>query len=63
MRHQVFSPNSPKTYKEKIERLQQEIEKLPVQAMMSNTQISFTNFAPLKDFGAKNYARKKLDEN
>jgi len=31
---EVFAPDSPKTYKEKIDRLKKQMEKLPVQSMM-----------------------------
>jgi len=54
---EVFAPNHPKTYSEKIEKLKEEMEKLPVQAMMSNSQMSYTPVVPYKEYG-KNYKRK-----
>lgn len=58
----VFAPDSAKTYAEKIENLEREMAKLPVCAMMSNTQMSFTGGKGYKDLG-KNYARKSSWDN
>ena len=54
---EIYAPNSPKTHMEKIHRLQQEMKKLPVQAMMSNSQLSYTPVVPYQEFG-KDYKRK-----
>lgn len=54
----VFAPNSPKSYSEKIAKLENRMKELPVQALMSNNQISYTNVVPYDDFGGKNYKRK-----
>jgi|Transcript_1428 hypothetical protein len=55
---EIFAPNAPQTFNEKIQRLRQEIEKLPIQAMMSNSQISYTPVQPYESFGAADYKRK-----
>ena len=54
----VFAPNSQKSYSEKIAKLENRMKELPVQALMSNNQISYTNVVPYDDFGGKNYKRK-----
>ena len=61
---EVFAPNAPKSYSAQIAVLKQQIEKLPVQAMMSNSQISYTHVVPYKEYG-KSYKRKSntLSEN
>ena len=56
----VFAPDNPKTYSQKIAKLKEKMEKLPVQAMMSNSQMSYTPVVPYKDHG-KNYKRKTTD--
>lgn len=58
----VFAPNDPKSYSEKIERLKEKMEKLPVQAMMSNSQMSYLPVVGYKEHG-KNYRRKNFVEN
>lgn len=54
---EVFAPDSPKTNAEKITKLKEMIDKLPVQAMISNTQLSFAPVVPYKEDG-KDYKRK-----
>ncbi len=54
---EVFAPDSPKTNAEKIAKLKEKMEKLPIQAMISNTQLSFAPVAPYKEEG-KDYKRK-----
>ena len=53
----VFAPNAPKSYAEKTDQLQREIAKLPVCAMMSNSQMSYVGGKAYKELG-KNYRRK-----
>ena len=53
----VYAPNAPKDYSEKIAKLKEKMEKLPVQAMMSNSQMSYTEVRPYKEYG-KSYGRK-----
>lgn len=55
---EVFAPDSPKSSTEKIAKLKEKMEKLPVQAMMSNSQLSFTPVVPYKEYGSKDYKRK-----
>lgn len=53
----VFAPNEPKTNPEKIAQLKEKMEKLPIQAMISNSQLSFTPVKPYKE-DSKDYRRK-----
>lgn len=53
----LFAPDSPKSYSEKIAKLKEKMEKLPVQAMMSNSQMSYVPVVPYKEYG-KNYGRR-----
>ncbi|KAL7514814.1 hypothetical protein ACHAXN_012135 [Cyclotella atomus] len=53
----VFAPYSAKTYSEKIQQLEKEMAKLPVCAMMSNSQMSFMGGKGYTELG-KNYRRK-----
>lgn len=55
---QLFAPNMPRSYKDKIAQLEKQISKLPVQAMMSNSQLSYTEVVPYQEFGSKDYKRK-----
>lgn len=56
---QVFAPDEPKTYAEKIAQLKEQMEQLPAQlAMVSNSQMSYTPAVPYKDHG-KDYKRQK----
>jgi hypothetical protein len=48
---EVFAPNALQIFNAKIQRLHKEIEKLPIQAMMSNSQISYTPVQPYESFG------------
>ncbi|KAL7548029.1 hypothetical protein ACHAWF_011365 [Thalassiosira exigua] len=57
----VFAPGRPKTRADKIEALRKEMEKLPVQAMMSNSQMSYAPAKPYKECG-KNYGRRSISE-
>lgn len=44
---QVFAPDEPKTYAEKIAQLKEQMEQLPAQlAMVSNSQMSYTPAVP-----------------
>ncbi len=54
----VFAPNAPKSYSEKIEHLQKEMSKLPVCAMMSNSQMSYVGGRGYEEFLTKSHARK-----
>ena len=53
----VFAPDTPKTYSEKIEHLKREIAKLPVCAMMSNSQMSYQGGKGYTELD-KNYGRR-----
>ena len=53
----VFAPEMPKTRAEKIEYLEREMAKLPVCAMMSNSQMSYVGGKGYKESG-KSYRRK-----
>ena len=57
----VFAPDAPKSYQEKIAMLKERMEKLPVQAMMSNSQMSYTELQPYKEYGAGTYKRKSVN--
>ncbi|KAL7486654.1 hypothetical protein ACHAW6_013086, partial [Cyclotella cf. meneghiniana] len=54
----VFAPDMPKTNSEKIERLTREMSKLPVCAMMSNSQMSYVGRRGYKELG-RDYRRKR----
>mmetsp|Transcript_22180 Transcript_22180/g.46661 ORF Transcript_22180/g.46661 Transcript_22180/m.46661 type:complete len:103 (+) Transcript_22180:94-402(+) len=43
---EVFAPHAPKTNQGKIRQLQKELDKLPVQGLMSNSQMSYTSMVP-----------------
>lgn len=53
----VFAPDSAKTYSEKIKHLEKEMAKLPVCAMMSNSQMSFMGKQGYEEL-SKSYGRK-----
>lgn len=57
----LFAPNQPSSYKERIEDLKRKItkEKLPVQ---SNYQMSYTKVNPYQKFGEKDHRRKSMDD-
>eukprot|EP00804_Cyclotella_cryptica_P017275 CCRYP_016824-RA/>CCRYP_016824-RA protein AED:0.01 eAED:0.01 QI:0/-1/0/1/-1/1/1/0/101 len=53
----VFAPDMPKTHSEKIALLTREMAKLPVCAMMSNSQMSYVGRRGYKEMG-RDYRRK-----
>ena len=49
----VFAPNSPKSYSEKIAKLENRMKELPVQALMSNIQISILTLCHTMTLGGR----------
>jgi len=54
----LFAPNEPRSFSDKIALLKQQMEKLPTQALMSNTQMSFTEVKPYKEYSNKSHKRR-----
>jgi len=56
----LYAKGQPRTYKEKIERIEKEIMSLPIPRMMTNTMLDYIPVKPYQEW--QDHKRRSLDK-
>mmetsp|Transcript_48449 Transcript_48449/g.58650 ORF Transcript_48449/g.58650 Transcript_48449/m.58650 type:complete len:129 (+) Transcript_48449:321-707(+) len=59
---ELYAKNEPSDYSGRIAQLRKEMELLPVQSIMTNSQLSHGEIKPYKELGSGDYRRRSFEK-